>query len=184
MTDCLTNCTYRGLCVPSSENKFTCECQKNFGGPSCQNDLRPCASKPCLNNATCLDSFNSENITVNESFKCECGEYFYGTNCQFEVNICQNETCSNNGYCYKETFKPKCKCFNLYSGDKCEIESDEKKVIKNVVKTTSIIAIVILVFSYLSFILIDINSLFTIKKKTKNNKIQKFKIYKFKYVVH
>ncbi|RNA13157.1 protocadherin Fat 1 isoform X1 [Brachionus plicatilis] len=125
MNDCLKNCSGNGLCKLINKTLFFCECFNNFAGSSCQINTLPCASNPCLNNGTCVNNL------ANKTFICHCqqdnnGNYLYfGKNCQNKVDVCANETCSKNGVCYDVNDKAKCKCFSSYSGEKCQIESDE-----------------------------------------------------------
>ncbi|CAF1141177.1 unnamed protein product, partial [Brachionus calyciflorus] len=130
----------------------------------CHVDTRPCSSNPCRNNGTCINNL------INKTYNCECFDHlFYGINCELKKNVCENETCSNNGVCYDYHNEPKCKCNSLYNGTKCEILSDELILIKSVIKTSSIIAIAILLLSYVTIALNDISNLF-LKQSPKNKK--------------
>ncbi|RNA32190.1 protocadherin Fat 1 isoform X1 [Brachionus plicatilis] len=130
MNDCLNNCSGNGLCKLKDKSLFVCECFSNYAGSSCQINTLPCVSNPCLNNGTCVNNL------ANKTFICHCqqdnnGNYLYfGKNCQNKVDVCANETCSKNGVCYDVNDKAKCKCFSSYSGEKCNIESDESKTRK------------------------------------------------------
>ncbi|CAF0795326.1 unnamed protein product [Brachionus calyciflorus] len=159
LTDCLKNCSGNGKCKVSLKDfKFLCDCLDFFSGSSCNIDIRPCSSNPCKNNGTCINNL------VNKSYTCQCfNEFFYGKNCEFKRDVCENETCSKNGVCYEFQNESKCKCYSLYNGTRCEILSDELNVIKFAIKTSSIIAIAILV---LTFVFIAINDLvnFSFKK--------------------
>ncbi|CAF1017436.1 unnamed protein product [Brachionus calyciflorus] len=164
INDCLLNCSSQGNCKQISQ-KFICECFSNYAGTSCQLNTQPCASNPCLNNGTCI------NDLINKNFSCEClknenqTSLFYGSFCQNKVNICENETCSNNGVCYDINDEAKCKCFKSYTGEKCENETDEIKVIKSVIKASAIIATGILISTYSLVIFSDLSKVFCEKKK-------------------
>lgn len=181
-TNCIVNCSSNGLCKFSSNNTFVCECLANYAGHTCAQDIRPCSHSPCLNNATCLPTNNSSinpNIT-NSAYECMCAKNFYGTNCEYKINICENERCSGNGICVDENDVAVCNCFWLYSGDKCEIESQTQKKIKQTAITTSIIAIVILVLFYVLVILSDVLNFFC-KKSTRRAQLSKQQTVKLKY---
>ncbi|CAF1135651.1 unnamed protein product [Brachionus calyciflorus] len=158
ISDCLINCSGNGKCKIFDDKKYGCECFDNFAGHNCQINTLPCWSNPCRNNGTCV------NILTNKTFLCECSSrnktsLYFGKHCEYKGDLCQNETCSGNGVCYEDENKKKCKCFNLYNGLKCENESDEIKLIKAVIRTSSILALVIILLTFLTFILIDLTNL-------------------------
>ncbi|CAF1100115.1 unnamed protein product, partial [Brachionus calyciflorus] len=167
LTDCISNCSNRGSCILKSNKRFTCSCFSNFQGDSCQYDSRQCTSNPCLNNGSCID-FDSKQINSSlgeNTYLCECDQFYLGKNCEIEKDICENETCSGNGYCYNFENRPKCKCFSMYLGEKCDVESNDIKVVKSVIKTSSIIAILVIIAFVIMFPVFDILSLFGIPSK-------------------
>lgn len=184
-TNCIVNCSSNGLCKFSSNNTFVCECLSNYAGPTCAQDTRPCSHSPCLNNATCLATTTALNLTLTSStnstepsgYECVCAKNYYGTNCEFKVNICENVTCSGNGKCADENDVAICKCFSLYSGDQCEIESQKQKTIKQAASTTSIIAIVVLVLFYLLIVLSDVMDYccMSAEKKSRPSRLRRVK---------
>ncbi|CAF1003389.1 unnamed protein product [Brachionus calyciflorus] len=135
--DCLNNCSNNGKCVFASKNNYKCVCSENYFGPQCNINTNPCSSKKCLNKGKC--------VLVNESneFKCECDKNYEGKYCEILKDFCENRTCSNHGVCFFNMTSQvaECKCFNLYYGINCEIEFEALKALKNVIKTSSIIAI-------------------------------------------
>ncbi|RNA14002.1 Eukaryotic initiation factor 4A [Brachionus plicatilis] len=161
LTDCLNNCSNNGICKVNSDSTFGCSCFEDFAGMDCRQDTRPCSSAiQCLNNATCIE-LNSTDLS-GFNFKCNCSKNFFGTRCQnLKKDLCSNKTCSKNGHCvYKaDQDEIECKCFKLYSGANCEIESDEAKSIKATIKTSMIIAIIIISLTYLIFICVDLATL-------------------------
>lgn len=162
MNNCLSNCSSNGLCsYITSTNSFGCECDEYFSGSSCQIDLRPCSSNPCLNNGTCI-----QNIThiSNPTYFCECDKYFEGSVCQNKIDLCQNQTCSKQGNCIEVNNEPVCVCHNLYEGDECEIQSATLITVKKVISTASIIAIAMIILFYSMFVVSDILNIFMRKK--------------------
>lgn len=148
--DCLSNCSNRGLCVLSEDRTFKCSCDKNYVGKSCETDSRPCSHKPCLNNATCVDSNSND-------FTCLCTEYYEGSRCENQIDLCKNETCSGNGNCIiKSDYKTKCECFKYFNGEKCSIEEEQLKTIKSVISTASVIAIFMIIVTYLFVFMLDV----------------------------
>ena len=95
--------------------------------------------------------------------------------------MCENETCSDHGYCKDVDHKATCQCFGMYKGEKCEFETQEKKAIKNVVSSASIIAIVIIISFYALIIISDLMNIICKigePKRKKSRSIEK----KFYYV--
>lgn len=52
-----------------------------------------CMSEPCLNNATCINSAETN------SFKCVCQKDYKGDFCQAKIDACDRNPCFNNGTC-------------------------------------------------------------------------------------
>ena len=101
LNGCLVNCSSKGICqLNSNTPMYECECDSHFSGSSCQHDLRPCSSGPCLNNGTCL------NINNDTSFQCECQNTFYGQFFEKQISICQNKTCNQKGFCFNNRNTP------------------------------------------------------------------------------
>ena len=139
LSGCIVNCSNKGECkFDSLINNFFCSCNSVYlSGYACQIDSRPCSSNPCLNNGTCLDYSDYGNYSIStlsgmnsSSFSCACNHFYKGTYCESKIDVCLNETCSSNGNCLDLNNKAKCKCFSMYSGDKCESESNELKTVR------------------------------------------------------
>ena len=178
LTNCLTNCSSNGKCRLNEYQSFVCECNDHYIGPRCQASSKPCASNPCLNGATCFNDF------TNKTFKCQCmtkndSLLFYGRNCEKKIDVCENETCSKNGICNDIDNEAKCKCFKSYSGIKCEIESQEIKLVKTVIKTSSIIAIIVICLTFFIFLSIDLLDFFLNRKNKKLKKRETVIILKY-----
>ncbi|RNA43980.1 neurogenic locus notch 1 -like protein [Brachionus plicatilis] len=177
INNCLKNCSNNGKCKSDSNNTIKCFCNEHFAGVDCSFDTRPCSSKQCLNNGKCVEVDAT-------SFECNCSGNYVGNRCQFLRNdICANKTCSSHGYCYfsEEDTKVKCKCFKYYTGENCEIEANEIKQIKETIKITTIIALVVIFLTVAFFIILDMCGKFEKKKVESSKKIHK-KMYKLVYV--
>lgn len=150
LTGVLTNCSENGIVTLGLRNDPICACDSNFVGVSCDTDIRACSYNPCINNSTCLEDSLSGNYT------CECLPNFYGTRCENEIDLCANVTCSNHGTCQVSNNSTKCKCVSKYTGKKCELETSELKIIMAAIRSSGIIATIILLSLYITVALSDI----------------------------
>ena len=184
INNCVSNCSNNGVCkLLDDSNIFGCICDSDHTGSKCEIDLRPCSTYPCLNYKNCENVFDSVYFDPNKQtirniysdFKCYCKQYFYGKRCELEINLCQNETCSGNGICteikdIKSNNKSvKCNCFGIdsFEGDKCEFKSSKRKTVETAVKTSSIIAICVLISLFCLLISMDIHKYVIMKKRPK-----------------
>ena len=62
-----------------------------WSGSFCQSAIDECASVPCQNGATCVDSTNA--------FSCTCVAGFSGVLCQTNIDECASAPCANGGTC-------------------------------------------------------------------------------------
>ena len=175
ITPCLTNCSNNGVCLlDQTTQTLFCACDDNFTGLNCNMDARPCSNSPCLNNATCINT----NLT-SAGYFCECNNFYTGANCETQIDLCQNETCSSNGKCSVVENKANCTCFQYFSGDHCEIQSQTLVTIKNVIGITSVIAIIMIIAFYLIIVISDVLN-FLISKKERRNQTNKLNRRVFK----
>ena len=150
-SSCLSNCSNNGICEKDEKSlEFECKCFENFTGSSCQIDKRLCSTGPCLNGAQCIDS---PSFT---EYKCHCQLNYYGDYCENKVDLCQNVTCSNNGLCFVNDTTPFCKCFYLFYGDQCENKFQQLVIAQRVIKTSTIVAIIIFSIFFFFIIVIDL----------------------------
>ena len=173
LTGCLSNCSGNGQCrLNQNTQMYSCSCESNFLGTSCQFDIRPCSMFPCMNNATCL---NIDNLNGSFSFECKCQTGFYGVYCEKEPNICENVTCNSNGYCYNDGGERACKCLINFYGDECQTEATFGKIVKGVQMTSLIIACVC-IGSLVTFIILnDVWNIFIPTRNIRNYYVRNFK---------
>lgn len=173
LTGCLTNCSNRGLCGFTKENKLSkCLCHSDYFGSYCHSSKLSCLFSPCLNNGTCIDEYNPLNNKY--EYKCKCSEYYNGKYCDKKIDLCKHEQCSNHGVCVQNKInKIHCDCLYNYHGNKCQHESDHLQKIKIVKSTSLYISIFIIVSLYLIVILNDIFNLvkFLLERKTKAKQV-------------
>ena len=138
ITGCLLSCSNQGSCSYDSVTKqIGCVCNQYYTGSSCQYDLRPCSSDPCLNSGLCNN--------IGSTFICTCQSIFYGTFCENQVNLCLNSSCeSGQSKCVQNGTTTQCICFNGYTGLNCESLTESLKVTKSLISFTSILAFIIL----------------------------------------
>ena len=162
LSDCLSNCSNSSECK-FVQDKFSCSCSTYYIGATCATDIRPCSSSPCLNNGTCI-----QNLTdlSSPTYYCDCGLLFNGENCEIKIDVCQNETCLNNGKCIDSNNKPKCKCFDLYSGTRCETVSESLGRINTIRTSATRVAILIICLLYLFVVFLDVTRKFSTKKRS------------------
>uniref|UniRef100_A0A158R656 Kunitz/Bovine pancreatic trypsin inhibitor domain protein n=1 Tax=Syphacia muris TaxID=451379 RepID=A0A158R656_9BILA len=100
-----------------NKNKSYCDCAEGFKGENCTEkaEFDPCATKPCLNGATCLPNPNNKT-----AFQCFCTSGFGGETC--DKRPCDSSPCFNNASCAPTTAYPwfLCRCTKEYSGQYCE----------------------------------------------------------------
>lgn len=168
INNCLTNCSFHGMCVYSNLTNLVCVCNQNYTGSTCSISLNACATNPCINGGSCVTKYATDNTTSSlaYSFECQCSKSYTGVYCQTPVNQCINETCSGHGSCMLSRINQTdldayCKCFYLYAGKKCETASTKLVIIRAVVSTSSIIAIIVIVSLYGLMMLLDAERLYT-----------------------
>ena len=155
---CLSNCSSAGFCKQNPTTyQYECNCVGYYAGSDCSSDIRPCSSSPCLNNATCDDFTSNSNLTSTE-YVCNCLPNYYGSQCEYKLNLCINQTCSGNGLCIDLGSNTSCKCKMYFSGDFCEIESNELKTLKQIISMTTIIAYIVFALFTVMVLLCDCTS--------------------------
>lgn len=72
-----------------------------------------CASEPCLNNGTCVDT--------GSQFRCDCPRGWKGSRCEEEDGLCALNPCHNDAHCVNLVGDYFCVCPEGVSGKNCEI---------------------------------------------------------------
>jgi protocadherin Fat 1/2/3 len=110
-------CQNGGTCLEVGEapGGHACACAARFSGASCEFDLDPCASGPCLHGAKC--------VNLKNDFHCECPTKLSGKRCHYG-RYCNPNPCLNGGLCEEGLSGPICKCRG-YTGELCTIDVNE-----------------------------------------------------------
>ena len=109
-------CQHGGTCLEVGEGGYACTCAAaRFSGTSCEYDLDPCASGPCLHGAKC--------VNLKNDFHCECPAKLSGKRCHYG-RYCNPNPCLNGGLCEEGLAGPICKCRG-YTGELCTIDVNE-----------------------------------------------------------
>jgi hypothetical protein len=151
INNCLTQCSNNGMCKFVNGSKLLCTCDKYFSGAACNSDTRPCSSSPCLNNGTCTNDFNTSSPI------CTCSQFYTGSFCENPVDVCKDVTCGGHGACVDVNHVATCRCFYLYNGTNCEVQSFKQKVVQSVVSTSTVIAIGIIGAFYSTIVFMDLS---------------------------
>ncbi|OWF38996.1 neurogenic locus Notch protein-like [Mizuhopecten yessoensis] len=131
----------------------TCSCARGWNGDTC-NKTNHCASDPCNNNSSCVNSYDSYAclcqegwrghtcmtkdfcfnnpcnsgstcLTSTTSFTCKCPPGKIGLLCNNTMNTCDPSPCLNNALCETVGGAVVCYCLGGWVGKICEIDVNE-----------------------------------------------------------
>ena len=101
--------------LPAPTRGFACTCPPRFSGATCEYDLDPCAGRPCLHGAKC--------VNLKNDFHCECPARMSGKRCHYGHH-CNPNPCQNGGMCEEGGSGPICKCRG-FTGPLCSHDINE-----------------------------------------------------------
>ncbi|CAH1274514.1 F2 [Branchiostoma lanceolatum] len=85
------------------------------------NNIIPCNSAPCQNNAWCILAEDREG-----GYYCNCPSGFQGKHCEtvtttaIQTDLCDSNPCQNGGECFRNDAGYRCFCSEDWYGDNCE----------------------------------------------------------------
>ena len=100
----MSPCEHNSSCVPITPSTYLCQCPPRYTGHNCESYIPLCDSGPCQNNATCVDSEQTQ------TFHCKCDEGFVGTFCETDVDYCADNNCTNDSVCTDGKTAYTCEC--------------------------------------------------------------------------
>jgi hypothetical protein len=95
-------------------------CPPGLDGPTCSTDVDECASQPCRNGGTCLES-SVHGPVATGFYQCECSVGWHGINCNSNVDECDSHPCLNGATCTDVPLRATyaCQCVAGYDGRNC-----------------------------------------------------------------
>ena len=116
------DCDSRANCTHAGPGMHECTCTAGFAGTGqvCS-DANECASNPCQNGGSCVDSGlfrrpppNADGmrlqVTPLGEYACGCVNGWNGTNCEFDIDECTSDPCQHGGICSDTTSAPRDPC--------------------------------------------------------------------------
>ena len=77
-------------------------------GQTCDEYIDNCASSPCMNNGTCVDTLGN--------YTCQCVPGYTGQRCEEDIDECASDPCANEGICSDHVASFSCTCVTGYLG--------------------------------------------------------------------
>jgi hypothetical protein len=103
---------------------YSCACMSGYSAANCQNDVDECASEPCQNSATCLES-SSFSFVAADYYVCRCQEGYGGADCETDIDECASAPCLHDGACIDAVGRYSCTCVTGWTGYDCEFDFNE-----------------------------------------------------------
>lgn len=165
----LSGTSNNGRCIVNIYKEFACICENElYIGDDCDTiNPKVCFPGKCLNNGTCTTQYESKVSSLAFvasqldrkpiGYTCECRDFYHGPDCQYKENPCRalNVNCSNHGVCVASTNVPECACFVGYSGENCEVVSEEIMFVRTVSNMAVIASCFIMAGMLSVFIIMD-----------------------------
>ena len=134
-----TPCAYGGICTDSitdanvCPDRFSCDCPSGYDtsdrcrppecpagttGPTCEQDISECASRPCAHGSVCTELELS-------TYTCACTPGWEGENCELDVQECESVPCQHGSTCNDGPASYTCECVPAFQGENCAEDFQE-----------------------------------------------------------
>ncbi|XP_061672133.1 neurogenic locus notch homolog protein 1-like isoform X3 [Syngnathoides biaculeatus] len=108
-------CQNGGTCV-DGVNTYNCQCQPEFTGQLCTEDVDECQLMPkaCQNGGTCHNTYGS--------FQCVCVNGWTGDDCSENIDDCASAACHHGSTCHDRVASFFCQCPHGRTGLLCQLD--------------------------------------------------------------
>ncbi|XP_038141914.1 protocadherin Fat 3a isoform X2 [Cyprinodon tularosa] len=110
-------CRNGATCTSLPSGGFTCSCNPQYTGRSCETEITVCVPSPCQNGGVCKP--------IGNAFLCSCRRGFRGLMCEEDVNECDRNNpegeCENGGTCINTPGSFYCNCTPGFVGQRCTL---------------------------------------------------------------
>ncbi len=108
------NCSSNGYCRVKADGSFSCQCDPEYTGSSCDIGIDNCTPNTCSDKEICVPD-----PTPSNSYSCECLPENTGRECEVPLQICEILKCNYGGMCAKKNESEEYFC-DCLDGEWCD----------------------------------------------------------------